>query len=320
MSRRRVKNNPIFSDSSLCNDMTYWDYLDRLKKLCLSMFEWVNLPKSMNERYLEETLYYKGMAAMLKDSNYGYINTQAASSGNLNIYGLPTALNCYSHGYSERRVLYTGINDDTNKENDCILVMNNWGMCPTAWSIELFAYRLSEAERITDVNIKGQKTPVLITCEESQKLSLEKAYEMMEGNAPVIFANKNAGINNSITSINTNVPYLADKLMQYKKDIWNECLTFLGINNIAQEKKERLISDEANNNNELINLNLQSMFIPRQKACEEFNELFGLKGTDKEISVRLRSDLWNIIKENESVVTDYNKNGIPDELEGDNNE
>lgn len=77
------------------------------------------------------------------------------------------------------------------------------------------------------------------------------------------------------------------------------------MNNIIVDKKERLITDEANSNNELINLNLQSYLAPRQKACDQFNEKFGLKGTDKEISVRVRSDLHNIIKNAESVVSDF---------------
>ena len=90
---------------------------------------------------------------------------------------------------------------------------------------------------------------------------------------------------------------------------------FCGINNIMIDKKERLITDEANSNNELINLNLQSYLAPRQKACKQFNEKFGFTGTDKEISVRVRSDLHNIIKNEESIVTDYNNNGIDDSQE-----
>lgn len=71
------------------------------------------------------------------------------------------------------------------------------------------------------------------------------------------------------------------------------------------DKKERLVADEANSNNELINLNLQSFLAPRQEACRQFNEKFGFTGTDKEIRVRVRSDLHNIIKQVESVVQDY---------------
>lgn len=74
------------------------------------------------------------------------------------------------------------------------------------------------------------------------------------------------------------------------------------------DKKERLVSDEANSNNELINLNLQSYLAPRQHACKLFNEKFGLTGKNA-ISVRVRSDLHNIIKNNESIIMDYNKDG-----------
>lgn len=83
------------------------------------------------------------------------------------------------------------------------------------------------------------------------------------------------------------------------------------------DKKERLITDEANSNNELINLNLQSYLAPRQLACKQFNELFGFTDTDKEISVRVRSDLHNIIKNMESIINDYNTtNNIVEKIEG----
>lgn len=76
------------------------------------------------------------------------------------------------------------------------------------------------------------------------------------------------------------------------------------------DKKERLIQDEANSNNELINLNLQSFLAPRELACKQFNEKFGLTGTNKEISVRVRSDLLNIIKREKSVVKDFDVNNL----------
>lgn len=89
---------------------------------------------------------------------------------------------------------------------------------------------------------------------------------------------------------------------------------FYGINNIIVDKKERLITDEANSNNELINLNLQSYLAPRQEACKQFNELFGLTGTDKEISVRVRSDLHNLVKNLESSVSDLQDKLINDNI------
>lgn len=171
--------------------------------------------------------------------------------------------------------------------------------------MELFALRLYEAEQTAMVNIKAQKTPVLLLMDEKQRLTMENLYSQYEGNRPVIFGDKNSLGENVIKAINTQAPFIADKIIDYKKEIWNEALTFLGINNIMVDKKERLITDEANSNNELINLNLQSYLAPRQEACRQFNEKFGFTGTDKEISVRVRSDLHNIIKNAQSIVQDF---------------
>ena len=311
---KKIKAKDLrFLDSALMNSATYFDYVDRFKKICLSMFEWVNLPESMNARYLEECLYYKGQAALLKDETFGFINTQVCDSGYLNIYGLPTQLNCYSFQYQQERNLYTGLEGTEYK--DAVLVMNNWQRIPTAITIELFCQRLADAEMTASTNIKAQKTPVLIVVDESQRLMMENLYNQYDGNRPFIFGDKNQlGADTPIKAISTGADFIADKIMDYKKAIWNEALTFLGINNLSNEKKERLITDEASSNNELINLNLQSMLIPRQEAAEQFNKLFGLTG-DKAISVRLRSDLYNIIKQEESVITDFNSNGIDDKLE-----
>jgi D-mannonate dehydratase len=144
---------------------------------------------------------------------------------------------------------------------------------------------------------------------------LENLYNQYNGNQPFIFGNKNQLSDDMLKAIRTDSPYVVDKITEYKKEIWNEALTFLGINNISIKKKERLTENESNENNELVNLNLQSMLAPRIEACRKFNELFGLTGTDKEISVRVRSDLENIIKMEQSVVSDYMDNGQIDKKE-----
>ena len=311
------KNNQFF-DSLYLNDSTYIDYLERMKKICLSMFEWVNLPSSMDSRFLEKTLFFEGQASLLKDENLGYINTKCSDGGYLNIYEIPTKLHCYSMQYSVDRNVYEGFIEDPN--NQCVLVMNNWERIPTAYTIELFAYRLYLAQRSCDVNIMAQRTPVLILGTEKQKLTMENLYNKYDGNQPFIFGDKDIISNDMLKSIKTDAPYVTDKLTEYKKEIWNEFLQFIGVNTIDVEKKERLITGEANSNNEVINLNLQSYLAPRKEACKKFNELFGLEG-DKAIDVRIRSDLFNVIKQEESIIVDYNKNGIEDTLEeGDLNE
>lgn len=310
---RKVKAKSLdsrFEDAILMNSQTYFDYLERMKKIALSMFEWVNLPPTMNERYLEMCLYYKGQAALLYDEDYGFINTQAADSGYINIYGLPTKLNCYSYSYNQMRELYTP-GSDLPAEEECILVMNNYQRIPTSATIELYAQRLAEAQRTADINILAQKTPVLVLTDKNQELSVRNLYAQYDGNSPVVYGDKNLLSEKALSVLKTDAPFVANDIRLYMKEIWNDFLTFLGISNL-DEKRERLISSEADSNNELVNMNMQSYLIPRKQACKEFNEKFGLTG-EKMIDVRLRSDLYNIIKDNESIVSDYKIDEIVEE-------
>lgn len=304
--KRKTGSNYKFTDSLMVNNATYVDYLNRFKKIALSIFEWVNLPPSMNSRWIERSLYYNGKCALFKDKNYGFINTNCSSAGYINIYGLPSELECYSFEYQQRRRLYTGLTNEENQtDTDAVLVLNDWEGTPTCGTMDLFAYRLYEAQRTCDTNIIAQKTPVMVIVDEKQRLMMENLYNQYNGNQPFIFGDKSQLSEEMLRTIDTKAPYIADKVTDYKKEIWNEALTFLGINNLMIEKKQRMITDEASSNNELINLNLMSFLAPRQEACRKFNELYGLTGTDKEISVRVRSDLHNIIKNTMSVVSDF---------------
>lgn len=315
----KVKKKGIsnqFEDAMLLNSRTYVDYLERAKKIALSMFEWVNLPDSMNSRYLEMCLYYKGQAALLYDEDYGYINTQAADSGYINIYGLPTKINCFSYSYNQIRDLYVADSGE-EKNKECILVMNTYERIPTCSTIELFALRLAEAQRTADINMSALRTPILIKTDRNQELSMRNLYAQYEGNTPVIYADRNQLDPDSIKVFKTDAPFIAKDVMEYKVQIWNEMLSFLGVSNLS-EKRERLVTNEVDSNNELVNLNLQSYLAPRKKACEEFNEKYGLMG-ERAIDVKVRSDLYNIIKQAESI-TDQYREVIQDEkiLEGEN--
>lgn len=325
MSRRpKIAPRPrtIKEDALILNNDTFNDYCQRFYKVATSIFEWENLPDSMDGQYLEHCLYFKGMAGLLKTKEYGFINTKATASGDFNIYGLPTALNCYSYSFNEVRRVYSGLIQDADGNNlnddltECILVMNTRMRVPTYASMRLFALRLTEVERTIDTNIKRNKHPYILKGSKEQELTIRNMFNDIDNNVPAIAIDKNGLDLKDIDSIDLKVPLLANDLMLYKKEIMNEALTVLGINNLS-EKRERLISDETNTNNELINLNLMSYLAPRQLACEQFNQKYGLTG-DKAISVKIRSDLDNIIKRAMSVITDkYADQVIEDETKQD---
>lgn len=319
---KNIKNNRKFFESLALNDETFYDYLDRFRRIALARFEWVNLPESMDSRWLELTLYNYGKASVLKDENLGIINTKCANNNRLNIYGLPTDLHCFSFDYDTERVLFTGINELNGNDElkEAVLVMNDIDMIPSVNSMTLFAMRLAECDRTNDVNIKALKYPIIIVTSENQRLTVENLYEQYDGNKPIIFGDTMQLVEN-FKCIDTKAPVILKDIDTHKKEIWNEALSYLGINNINIEKKERAVTDEINSNNELINLNLESYLAPRLKACKQINDLFGFTGTDKEISVRINSDLTNIIKKELSTAKEFITEEDTEVIEsGDDNE
>jgi hypothetical protein len=136
-------------------------------------------------------------------------------------------------------------------------------------------------------------------------------YAQYDGYKPVIMGDEDYLSQDSIKAVNTGAPYVADKIQNLKKEIWNEFLGTFGINNINVEKKERLISAESDSNNEVTNYALKSYFDARKKAVKQINELFGTN-----IEVKINADLFNIVKQEESIITDYDMDGIPDNQEG----
>lgn len=307
MSKKITARHNLFKDAILLNTETYFDYLNRFKRIALSQFEWINLPSSMDERYLEQSLYYMGRASFIKDDKLGFLNTKVTGSSNINIYGLPNKLNCYSYSFNTMRDTYMGFDKDDKSDNKAIYVLNNWDRVPTACSIELFAYRLAIIQRTLDLNIKQQKFPYIIATDNKTLFSIRQMINQIDDNEMALTVQKDLINPEVIKALNLNIPFIADKLTIEKKEIWNEFLTFLGISNI-DFKKERLIESEGDTKNESINYNLQAMLIPRKKACEQFNEYFK---PEKPLDVRVRADLHNSIKELEGTFNkDLNNDGV----------
>jgi len=146
----------------------------------------------------------------------------------------------------------------------------------------MYAARIAEIERTLDVNVKAQKTPLIIACDDKDILSLKNVYKQIDGNMPAIWVDKNLNLG-AIQVLNTNAPFICDKLADYKHDVWADAMTFLGIANANTDKRERLVTDEVNANNAFVDMNAAYMLQAREMACEEINRLFGLS-----VSVEVR--------------------------------
>lgn len=262
MSKRKDRE---FWESAVMNNATFRQYYDRLVELSISMFEWTNLPDTIDPRFLELTLFADGNAVFFKDEEIGFLALQNIIAGPLDVYRIPIHRRAFSvNGYSK---------DLNNK--DSVIIWNNALHKNSMLDVQMFAKRLYNLDRAVDVNANAQKTPILIVCEESQRLTFENLYKEYQGNAPVIKGDK--GLNpDAFKVLKTDAPFVADKLYQLKVQIWNEALTFLGISNINVTKKERLITDEVTRNLGAIIANRYSRLNARREACKQINRMFGL--------------------------------------------
>ena len=268
------------------NDLTFTDYYYRLMLIARSIFKWNNLPNNIDEKWIEKFLYCHGSCMFFEDKEKGFMVAKSTPAGTLNYYDEPTLLKPYGTGY-------TG--EPLENDSECVVIRNNDIMMPTAPSIELYALRLADISRTIDVNVNAQKTPVIILCSDKQKLSLKHAYNQIDGNKPVIYGDKNLDIE-GIKALKTDAPIVFDKLQIQKHSIWNECMTMLGINNANMDKRERLVDDEVQANNEQINICCEVMLKSRQQACKRINEIFGLN-----ISVEKRNDLQGVLEGSEPI-------------------
>ena len=265
--------------SAELNNKTYIDYYNRLMELALNVFEWENLPPSVDERFLELTLYEMGYCLYFNDEIIGNLALTCTIGGKLDVYRIPVLRRAYAvNGYNK-----------LCSTKDSVLIFNNYLHTPTQLTIELFARRLYEIERAIDVNVKAQKTPTLILSSEQQRLTMMNLYMQYDGNEPFIFGDKNMDIE-GIKSLKTDAPFVADKLENLKHQIWNEALTFCGIENSNQDKKERLVSDEVGSNYGNVEAQRNIMLNARKQAVEKINAMFGTN-----IDVHFRSNLQTMV-------------------------
>ena len=256
------------------NAYTQIDYLFRLKEYAINCFEWLNLPDTVDARFIENELFDQGKINFFKDKNLGYLCLPVNESGPINIYNEPTKKYIYaSDGFSRKRNI-----------SNSVTIYNNFLRTPTFTTVNLYAIRLAEVQRTIDTNMLAQKTPVTIICPENERLAFKNVYNQVKSNRPVIWGTSELNLDN-YRVLNTQAPYVVDKLTLYKHDLWNECMTFLGVNNANQDKKERLVESEVGANDEQIEQARFNMLDARKQACEKINKMFGLN-----IDVKFRND------------------------------
>lgn len=260
------------------NDATYRMYLWRALDLAMSVFEWKNLPEGIDARMLEYWLVLNGFCVFFHDDDLkyssdrnaapeGYAVLQAFLRGDFSIYNLPKERTAYA---------VNGLNVDLDETNS-VIIFNDYLRAPMYPTLELFAKRLAEIDRTIDVNVMAQKTPKVIRCTPQQRLTFENLCMQVQGNVYYIMADKNVDLKD-IDVLDTSSPYVGNELQILKHQYWNELLTFLGVENVTTEKKERLVSNEVMSNMGDVEAQRFTRLNARKQACKEINRMLDEQG------------------------------------------
>lgn len=290
-----IKKYITYADTR--NSEVFWYNFNRLKLKAISMFEWINLPKEIDERYLELMLCQNGYVCFFKDQLVPDVDTyfalQCTLGGRFNVYNIPTVYQIYTaSGYQARRTA-----------EDSVIIYNNLLHSPTVPLLMYHAYNIANVERTIEINLNQLKRPYIFLVPENQRFTFTKLVNDIKNNQDVIIGNKDLNLEN-VLPINTITPNNTLDLYTLKKRYYNEALTDMGINNLNVDKKERLVSDEVSSNDEDVLINRNSMLYARKIACKQINEMFGLN-----VDVKFRNDFMEE-KQEEYIEIDNTDNEV----------
>ena len=270
--------------TDLLNDLTFRILYDKFKMLSCSAFEWEGLPEGIEEKYIERYLFDHGKAIFFRDPAMSFMCLEAQTSGQLNVYGEP--VKWFASGFNYHK---------TYNADQCVIIDNNPLRLSTHDFVMFYVNKLTESERTMDVNVKAVKTPFIIACDDKDVLTFKRIFQMIDGNTPAIYADKGLNLD-ALNVLKTDAKFLGNELMDYKKSVENELLTFLGYDNLSVDKKERVNLVEANSNNHMTKSFAELQLESRKLACERINEMFGLS-----LSVKRREVEENVERGVENV-------------------
>ena len=318
-----MQKPPWIENAKYFTSVTYSTWFNRLYNMAISRFEWLNLPDTCNEKFIEQVLFFNGFMVGYKDTALdSYLIMPCTNNSVLDIFGYPAKVNAYGYnGYMAQNLTpYTITLGQETTNADAALLYANYSRCPDLPAVLYFARKLTKIDRTIDVNVNVQKTPYIISCGENQRLTVANMFKQVDNFEPAIMTTKFYGLNGEkpINVMDLKPPFVADKMQVLKRQVYQEALTYLGIEANTSEKAERQVTEELTANMGETESMRQSPLASRKQFCKEFNKIYNTN-----IDVKFRSDLQlSQIMENggltDGELYDDDKNNMRD-VDGENN-
>lgn len=284
MAKRDYVKNTVYREvmaakpSTSENRQAALEYMYRRQLMgkCISRFTWEGLPNGIDPRFIETTIFNNGYSVFYYDSFFEmFMAMPATISGPLDIQDNPT-------GY---RVTRNGVYSLDVPASESVCIWGNQIRLPEIDVVLSYAARLAQIDRTIEIDLLNERNPMIVACSQDQRLTVQNLISKIYDGEPVVWGTENLAVDNlasmiGVFPLNQNAgsgAVSSIKHMESKAKIWGEALTMLGIMNVNSEKRERMVVEEAAGNSGQVLASRESFMKPRQLACEQINEKFGLQ-------------------------------------------
>lgn len=257
---------PKFPKTEIGRKARFW--YDLLWNKAVSIFEYEDLPDTVNRDYLETTLMSRGNVTWIND-NEGNLRALYGAAYGFDCYGFPTTAEIANPVLGTIRGTF---------HLDAVWMRNNIYALPVQDKIFEYAMQLAQLDTNLKVNLDNLKTTTIFAVDnDAQATQVKDIYKKIVSGEPGLIVGDNLDFlsENKVNVFSSNIQYLGTQFLADRRTIINDFLTLFGINNIALEKKERLITGEVDSNDQELEINKYFWLKPREDAIAEVNKIFG---------------------------------------------
>lgn len=239
----KAGNNSISSNrSDARQDIIERMYVRVLTELCANRFQWTGLPDSVSTRFLELELVYRGLVLIHYDPEYDRLFALRGSAlGRPNMQDDPTRFTVVGAGYPSRML----------GADECVPIWANYLRMPDYDIISIYASRLAMIDRSIEINSMNSRRSKIIAVNNNSRLSAANINARIDAGDPAIMVDEGFSFEDVFSTIDLGAdPDAIEKLHMVRVRMWSECIGLLGLDNINSDKRERMITAEAEANAE----------------------------------------------------------------------
>lgn len=255
-------------NSQLSNWKTYDMYFRQMLSLAENVFEFKNLPENVDLAFINKTLVRQGAIAWFKDEDLGLIALPYSSVLSKDVYGRPTSI------MVEGQNGYIRSLRNTLKETQFVIMYDNNSLYPIYMDICQISERIALCVRTQDVNIKQQRTPRIWKTPQDKKMSIQRAVDNIDAFSDTVETYESTKLQD-LSAILAPAPFVTDKIDLHLDKLWAEFFRLIGVANLQEQKRERVIRDEMFVSQGGTIASRFSRFEPRKRAVEKINRIFG---------------------------------------------